>query len=77
MLTHSLQLYSEVRQERFFCDPRFRFITTDFTIAGVKKYILFILEKSGKAEKDIMHTLSLLPVVSYQEKYYQEKYYQE
>jgi len=38
-----------------------------------QKYIPFISEKSGKAEKDIMHALSLLPVVSYQEQYYQEK----
>ncbi len=58
---------------KIFFDPRFRFITSDFTLDEVKKYIPFISEKSGKAEKDIMHALSLLPVVSYQEQYYQEK----
>jgi predicted nucleic acid-binding protein len=58
---------------KIFFDPLFRFITTDFTLSEVKKYIPFISEKSGKAEKDIMHALSLLPVVSYQEQYYQEQ----
>jgi predicted nucleic acid-binding protein len=58
---------------KIFFDSRFRFITTDFTLNEVKKYIPFISEKSGKAEKDIMHALSLLPVVSYQEQYYQEE----
>ena len=58
---------------KIFFDLRFRFITTDFTLGEVKKYIPFISEKSGKAEKDIMHALSLLPVVSYQEQCYKEK----
>lgn len=58
---------------KIFFDSRFRFITTDFTLSEVKKYIPFISERSGKTEKDIIHALTLLPVVSYQKQYYQQK----
>lgn len=72
MRNHFLQCYFGGTARKIFFDSRFRFITTDFTLSEVKKYIPFISEKSGKAEKDIMHALSLLPLVFYQEQYYQE-----
>jgi predicted nucleic acid-binding protein len=54
-------------------DPRFRFITTDFTLSEVKHYIHFIAEKPGKQNKIILEALNLLPITSYQKEYYQEK----
>ena len=58
---------------KIFFDPRFRFITTNFTLDEVKKYTNFIAEKSGKKEKDILQALELLPVVSYAQERYQHK----
>ncbi len=58
---------------KIFFDPRFKFITTEFTLSEVKKYIHFIAEKSGKQEKAILQALKLLPIISYQQQYYQQK----
>ena len=58
---------------KIFFDPRFKFITTDFTLSEVKKYVHFIAEKSGKQEKDILQALKLLPAISYQQQHYQQK----
>ncbi len=58
---------------KIFFDPRFKFITTDFTLSEVKKYLHFIAEKSGKEGKDILQALELLPVTSYRQKHYQQK----
>jgi predicted nucleic acid-binding protein len=58
---------------KIFFDSRFKFITTDFTLAEVKKYLSFIAEKSGKEEKDIIYALELLPVTLYHQQFYQQK----
>jgi predicted nucleic acid-binding protein len=58
---------------RIFFDPRFRFITTEFTLNEVKKYLSFIAEKAKKQEKDILQALELLPVISYSQQKYQHK----
>ena len=58
---------------KIFFDPRFRFITTDFTLNEVKKYLSFIAEKAKKQEKDILQALELLPVISYSQQKYQHK----
>ncbi len=58
---------------KIFFDPRFKFITTEFTLNEVKKYISFIAEKANKKEKDILQALELLPVISYFQQKYQHK----
>jgi len=58
---------------KVFFDPRFKFITTDFTVSEVKKYLAFIAEKSGKQEKDIIRALDLLPLTAYEQQYYEQK----
>lgn len=58
---------------KIFFDPHFRFITTDFTLSEVKKYISFIAKKAKKQEKDILQALELLPVTPYHQYQYQEK----
>lgn len=58
---------------KIFFDPTFKFITTDFTLNEVRKYIPFIEKKSGKQEKDILQALNLFPVISYQPQFYQQK----
>jgi len=57
---------------KVFFDPRFKFITTDFTVSEVKKYLAFIAEKSGKQEKDIIRALDLLPLTAYEQQYYEQ-----
>jgi len=47
---------------RLFFDARFRFITTDFTIGEVEKYIPFIAQRSGGGEESIRRALGLLPL---------------
>ena len=56
---------------RLFFDARFRFITTEFTIGEVERYIPFIAEKSNKSEEAIRRALGLLPLHIYGETKYQ------
>ncbi|MCD6336360.1 MAG: hypothetical protein J7M27_13730 [Candidatus Latescibacteria bacterium] len=56
---------------RLFFDDRFRFITTDFTLGEVEKYIPFIARKSGRSEERIRRGLGLLPLRSYGKMDYQ------
>ena len=58
---------------RILFDPRFKFITTEFTLNEVKKYISFIAEKAKKQEKDILQALELLPVISCPQQKYHNK----
>lgn len=57
---------------RLFFDARFQFITTDFTLSEVEKYIPFIAERSGKSEDEIRKTLALLPLQRYEEMDYEQ-----
>lgn len=43
-------------------DPKFEFITVEFVLKEVEKYLPLIAEKSGVSEKEIKETLELLPV---------------
>ena len=56
---------------RLFFDDRFRFITTDFTLGEVEKYLPFIAQKSGRSEERIRRALGLLPLRSYRKMDYQ------
>lgn len=40
----------------------FEFVTTNFTIKEVKKYLDVVVTKSGVSKKEIVHALSLLPI---------------
>jgi len=56
-----------------FFDKRFEFLTTEFTLNEVKKYIPTISKKSGINEEEINYALRLLPIiVVFREEY--EKY---
>lgn len=44
----------------------FEFITTNFTIVEVKKYLDVVAEKSKVSKKEITRALSLLPIKVYQ-----------
>lgn len=54
-------------------DHRFNFISTEYTINEVKKYLHVISKKSGVNREEIKETLSLLPVKVYAEKDYLDK----
>lgn len=43
-------------------DSKFEFITTQFTLNEVKKYIPLITEKSGVSEEEIKEGIDLLPL---------------
>lgn len=54
-------------------DKRFEFITSEFTLKEVKKYIPLISKKSGVVEERILFALSLLPLKVYSEIQYNGK----
>lgn len=54
-------------------DKKFEFVTSEFTIVEVKKYIPFISRKSGVKEGSILFAFSLLPLKIYTEIYYKDK----
>ena len=54
-------------------DPMFYFITTDFTIKEVKKYLPMIEKKSGVDVSKIELALSLLPIKVYPKEHYADK----
>ena len=62
-------LLGGVSREIFF-EPSFRFITTDFTIYEIKKYLSYISEKSGVNIQEIIFTLDSLPLEVYKENFY-------
>ena len=43
-------------------DPKFEFITTQFTLQEVEKYISFISKKSGISESEISEAINLIPL---------------
>ncbi len=51
-------------------DSRFLFVTTEFTVQEVKKYIPRLAEKLKVPEKDILDLLELLPISMYQRDFY-------
>ena len=53
-----------------FFENKFNFISTEYTMKEVKKYLPLISEKSGIAEKEIHEALSLLPIKTYSRKNY-------
>lgn len=55
---------------RIFFNPRFRFVTTEFTLDEIRKYVPFISEKSGVAAAEVSVALELLPVSVFQQPYY-------
>jgi len=48
----------------------FEFVTTDFTIKEVEKYLDVVVAKSGISKKEIIHALSLLPIEVYPNSFY-------
>lgn len=48
----------------------FEFITTDFTVEEVKKYLDVVAAKSRVSKKEIMRALSLLPIKAYPSNFY-------
>jgi len=57
---------------RLFFDARFRFLTADFTIGEVEKYIPFIAQRSGRSEESIRRVLGLLPLQRHGKMDYQQ-----
>jgi predicted nucleic acid-binding protein len=53
-------------------DPKFEFITTEFTLREVEKYIPLISEKSGVPEKEIRKGVTLLPLKIVSKNYYRD-----
>jgi len=51
-------------------NPRFEFITTEFTLKEFEKYIPFISEKSDVPEQEIKNGISLLPLKIVSHNYY-------
>ena len=54
-------------------DSKFDFITTDFTIKEVEKYLPMIEKKSGVEASKIKFALSLLPIKVYSKEHYADK----
>jgi len=52
-------------------EPKFKFITTSFTLKEAQKYIPLISKKSGISEKEIKDGLNLLPIEIVPLSYYQ------
>ena len=65
-------LLGGVSREIFF-DSSFKFITTEFTIYEIKKYLPHISEKSDVNVRDIIEALDLLPIEIYKENFYLDK----
>ncbi|MFO7992296.1 MAG: PIN domain-containing protein [Thermoplasmata archaeon] len=53
-------------------DHRFKFLTTEFTINEVKKYIPMISEKTNTDEEYILKTLDLIPLDIKEKDFYDE-----
>lgn len=54
-------------------DNKFNFISTEYTLREVRKYLCQISKKSGIAEKEIEAALSLLPIKICSRDYYKNK----
>ena len=54
-------------------DPTYDFITTEFTINEVKKYVSYISKKSKMPLEQIKEALELLPLTIYNQNFYSEK----
>jgi len=52
-------------------DPKFEFITNEFTLKEVEKYIPLISKKSGVPEREIEKAISLIPIKIFPKSYYQ------
>ena len=64
-------LIGGVSREVFF-DHRFKFITTEFTLREVEKYLPMISKKSGVDMKRVSLAKSLLPITTYPETFYKQ-----
>ncbi len=53
-------------------NSKFEFISTEFSIEEVKKYLPLISKKSGVDKEEIQKALFLLPLKIYSEKYYRD-----
>ena len=53
-------------------DPKFEFITNEFTLKEVEKYISLISKKSGVPGKEIRKGISLLPLKIVSKTYYKD-----
>lgn len=51
----------------------FNFVTTEFTIAEVEKYLDLVSEKSGVDKKEILYALNLMPLQIYSQSFYQKE----
>ena len=65
-------LLGGVSRDIFF-EPSFKFITSEFTIYEIKKYLGYISKKSGVNIKEIIDALDLLPLDVYKESFYFDK----
>lgn len=54
-------------------NPIYDFLTTEFTINEVRKYIPYISKKSKISPKQIKEALKLLPLTIYNRNFYSEK----
>ncbi|MFH1325345.1 MAG: PIN domain-containing protein [archaeon] len=54
-------------------DHRFNFISSEYTMDEVRKYISLISKKSLVNEEEIKEALFLLPIKIYSKKYYKDK----
>lgn len=52
-------------------DPRFEFVTAEFTFQEVRKYLPYVAEKSDVPLTEIKNALLLLPISMYSKEYYQ------
>lgn len=65
-------LIGGVSREVFF-DHRLNFVTTEFTLQEVTKYLPTISKKSGIDVKKISLALSLLPITTHSKKFYESR----
>ena len=56
-----------------FFESSYKFITTEFTIYEIKKYLNYISQKSGVGIRDLIEALDILPIEIYKEYSYSDK----
>ncbi len=55
-----------------FFESSYRFITTEFTIYEIKKYLNYMSQKSGVNIRDLIEALDLLPIGIHKENFYSD-----
>lgn len=54
-------------------DPKFRFVTTEFTMNEVKKYLPRVEKKTGTDRREIKNLLDKLPLLIYSRDFYKNQ----